>query len=85
MRLGASTPNNLKLLTREQSDDLLVRLNDLLPENQARALWLKQALGLTGDEVASELGVSRMTVYRWIKQAEQAIGQEFPELIRRAA
>lgn len=66
---------------RPQTADVLVAINDLLPENLAKAYWLKHGVGLSYMQIASELGKSHMTAYRWVKKAQSIIESHVPDLL----
>jgi RNA polymerase sigma factor (sigma-70 family) len=76
-------PNNFEVLSevvpgREQSSDELIRLQDALeemPENQRRAILLREWQGLTYHEISDELGLSQAAVETLIFRARRALAQ----------
>jgi len=74
-------PNNLEVLqevvpAREQIGDELIRLQDVLeemPENQRRAILLREWQGLTYREIAEELDLSQSAVETLIFRARRAL------------
>jgi RNA polymerase sigma factor (sigma-70 family) len=76
-------PNNFEVLQevvpgREQVADELIRLQDVLedmPENQRRAILLREWQGLTYREISSELGLSQAAVETLIFRARRALAQ----------
>jgi RNA polymerase sigma factor (sigma-70 family) len=76
-------PNNFEVLQeivpgREQVADELIRLQDVLgemPENQRRAILLREWQGLTYREISAELGVSQAAVETLIFRARRALAQ----------
>jgi RNA polymerase sigma factor (sigma-70 family) len=76
-------PNNFEVLQevvpgREQVADELIRLPDVLeamPENQRRAILLREWQGLTYREISDELGVSQAAVETLIFRARRALAQ----------
>jgi RNA polymerase sigma factor (sigma-70 family) len=76
-------PNNFEVLQeivpgREQVADELIRLQDVLermPENQRRAILLREWQGLTYREISDELGLSQAAVETLIFRARRALAQ----------
>jgi RNA polymerase sigma factor (sigma-70 family) len=76
-------PNNFEVLQevvpgREQVSDELIRLQDVLeemPENQRRAILLREWQGLTYREISTELGLSQAAVETLIFRARRALAQ----------
>ncbi|HEY3017665.1 MAG TPA: RNA polymerase sigma factor [Gaiellaceae bacterium] len=76
-------PNNFEVLQeivpgREQVADELIRLQDVLeemPENQRRAILLREWQGLTYREISAELGLSQAAVETLIFRARRALAQ----------
>ena len=76
-------PNNFEVLSevvpgREQIADELIRLQDVLeemPENQRRAILLREWQGLTYREISDELGLSQAAVETLIFRARRALAQ----------
>jgi RNA polymerase sigma factor (sigma-70 family) len=76
-------PNNFEVLQeivpgREQAADELIRLQDVLeemPENQRRAILLREWQGLTYREISDELGLSQAAVETLIFRARRALAQ----------
>jgi RNA polymerase sigma factor (sigma-70 family) len=76
-------PNNLEVLQevipgREQVSDELIGLQDVLeqmPENQRRAILLREWQGLTYREISTELGLSQAAVETLIFRARRALAQ----------
>ncbi len=76
-------PNNFEVLQeivpgREQVADELIRLPDVLeemPENQRRAILLREWQGLTYREISAELGLSQAAVETLIFRARRALAQ----------
>jgi RNA polymerase sigma factor (sigma-70 family) len=76
-------PNNFEVLQeivpgREQGADELIRLQDVLeqmPENQRRAILLREWQGLTYREISTELGLSQAAVETLIFRARRALAQ----------
>jgi RNA polymerase sigma factor (sigma-70 family) len=76
-------PNNFEVLQevipgREQVADELIRLQDVLedmPENQRRAILLREWQGLTYREISTELGLSQAAVETLIFRARRALAQ----------
>ena len=76
-------PNNFEVLSevvpgREQVADELIRLQDVLeemPENQRRAILLREWQGLTYREISDELGLSQAAVETLIFRARRALAQ----------
>jgi RNA polymerase sigma factor (sigma-70 family) len=76
-------PNNLEVLQevipgREQVADELIGLQDVLetmPENQRRAILLREWQGLTYREISAELGLSQSAVETLIFRARRALAQ----------
>src|ERR671931_84698 len=76
-------PNNLEVLQevvpgRERIGDELIRLQDVLedmPENQRRAILLREWQGLTYREISDELGLSQAAVETLIFRARRALAQ----------
>jgi RNA polymerase sigma factor (sigma-70 family) len=77
------SPNNFEVLQevvpgREQAADELIRLQDVLedmPENQRRAILLREWQGLTYREISTELGLSQAAVETLIFRARRALAQ----------
>jgi RNA polymerase sigma factor (sigma-70 family) len=77
------TPNNFEVLQevipgREQVADELIRLQDVLeemPENQRRAILLREWQGLTYREISAELGLSQAAIETLIFRARRALAQ----------
>jgi len=77
------SPNNLEVLQEvvpgaEQVADELIRLQDVLedmPENQRRAILLREWQGLTYREISAELGLSQAAVETLIFRARRALAQ----------
>ena len=77
------SPNNFEVLQevvpgREQVADELIRLQDALeemPENQRRAILLREWQGLTYREISDELGLSQAAVETLIFRARRALAQ----------
>jgi RNA polymerase sigma factor (sigma-70 family) len=76
-------PNNFEVLQevipgREQVSDELIGLQDVLetmPENQRRAILLREWQGLTYREISAELGVTQAAVETLIFRARRALAQ----------
>ena len=76
-------PNNFEVLQeivpgREQVADELIGLQDVLgdmPENQRRAILLREWQGLTYREISDELGLSQAAVETLIFRARRALAQ----------
>jgi RNA polymerase sigma factor (sigma-70 family) len=76
-------PNNFEVLQevvpgRDQVADELIRLPDVLedmPENQRRAILLREWQGLTYREISTELGLSQAAVETLIFRARRALAQ----------
>jgi hypothetical protein len=76
-------PNNFEVLQeiipgREQVSDELIRLQDVLeemPENQRRAILLREWQGLTYREISAELGLTQAAVETLIFRARRALAQ----------
>jgi RNA polymerase sigma factor (sigma-70 family) len=76
-------PNNFEVLQeivpgREQVADELIRVQDVLedmPENQRRAILLREWQGLTYREISNELGLSQAAVETLIFRARRALAQ----------
>jgi RNA polymerase sigma factor (sigma-70 family) len=76
-------PNNFEVLQevipgREQVADELIGLQDVLeqmPENQRRAILLREWQGLTYREISTELGLSQAAVETLIFRARRALAQ----------
>ena len=76
-------PNNFEVLQElvpghDQVADELIRLQDVLeemPENQRRAILLREWQGLTYREVSDELGLSQAAVETLIFRARRALAQ----------
>jgi len=76
-------PNNFEVLQevipgREQVSDELIGLQDVLetmPENQRRAILLREWQGLTYREISTELGVTQAAVETLIFRARRALAQ----------
>jgi RNA polymerase sigma factor (sigma-70 family) len=76
-------PNNLEVLQevipgREQIADELIGLQDVLegmPENQRRAILLREWQGLTYREISAELGLTQSAVETLIFRARRALAQ----------
>ena len=76
-------PNNFEVLQeivpgREHVADELIRLQDVLeemPENQRRAILLREWQGLTYREISTELGLSQAAVETLIFRARRALAQ----------
>jgi RNA polymerase sigma factor (sigma-70 family) len=76
-------PNNFEVLQevvpgREQVSDELIRLQDVLeemPENQRRAILLREWQGLTYREISAELGLSQAAVETLIFRARRSLAQ----------
>jgi RNA polymerase sigma factor (sigma-70 family) len=76
-------PNNLEVLQevvpgREEVADELIRLQEVLeamPENQRRAILLREWQGLTYREISAELGLSQAAVETLIFRARRALAQ----------
>jgi RNA polymerase sigma factor (sigma-70 family) len=77
------SPNNFEVLQeivpgREQVADELIRLQDVLeemPENQRRAILLREWQGMTYREISTELGLSQAAVETLIFRARRALAQ----------
>ena len=77
------SPNNFEVLQeiipgREQVSDELISLQDVLeemPENQRRAILLREWQGLTYREISAELGLSQAAVETLIFRARRALAQ----------
>ncbi len=80
-------PNNFEVLqevvpARERGGDELIRLQDVLeemPENQRRAILLREWQGLSYREIADELEVSQAAVETLIFRARRALAQGLEE------
>jgi RNA polymerase sigma factor (sigma-70 family) len=76
-------PNNFEVLQevipgREQVADELIRLQDVLeemPENQRRAILLREWQGMTYREISSELGLTQAATETLIFRARRALAQ----------
>lgn len=76
-------PNNLEVLQevipgREQVSDELIRLQDVLeemPENQRRAILLREWQGLSYREISAELELTQAAVETLIFRARRALAQ----------
>jgi RNA polymerase sigma factor (sigma-70 family) len=76
-------PNNFEVLqevvpAREHVADELIRLQDVLeemPENQRRAILLREWQGLTYREISTELGLSQAAIETLIFRARRALAQ----------
>jgi RNA polymerase sigma factor (sigma-70 family) len=76
-------PNNFEVLQeivpgRERVADELIRLQDVLeemPDNQRRAILLREWQGLTYREISGELGLSQAAVETLIFRARRALAQ----------
>lgn len=76
-------PNNFEVLQeivpgREQVSDELIRVQDVLeemPENQRRAILLREWQGLTYREISAELDLSQAAVETLIFRARRALAQ----------
>jgi RNA polymerase sigma factor (sigma-70 family) len=76
-------PNNFEVLQeviagRETIGDELIRLQDVLedmPENQRRAILLREWQGLTYREISAELGLSQAAVETLIFRGRRALAQ----------
>jgi RNA polymerase sigma factor (sigma-70 family) len=76
-------PNNFEVLQeivpgREQVADELIRLQDVLedmPENQRRAILLREWQGMSYREISIELGLSQAAVETLIFRARRALAQ----------
>jgi RNA polymerase sigma factor (sigma-70 family) len=77
------SPNNFEVLQeivpgREPVADELIRLQDVLeemPENQRRAILLREWQGLTYREISAELGLSQAAVETLIFRARRSLAQ----------
>jgi RNA polymerase sigma factor (sigma-70 family) len=77
------SPNNFEVLQevipgREHVNDELIRLQEVLeamPENQRRAILLREWQGLTYREISTELGLSQAAVETLIFRARRALAQ----------
>jgi RNA polymerase sigma factor (sigma-70 family) len=77
------SPNNLEVLQEvipghEHVNDELIRLQEVLegmPENQRRAILLREWQGLTYREISTELGLSQAAVETLIFRARRALAQ----------
>jgi RNA polymerase sigma factor (sigma-70 family) len=77
------SPNNFEVLQEivpghEHPADELIRLQDVLeemPENQRRAILLREWQGLTYREISNELGLSQAAVETLIFRARRALAQ----------
>lgn len=82
-RSKIEAPNNFEVLQevipgREQVSDELIGLQDVLekmPENQRRAILLREWQGLTYREISTELGLSQAAVETLIFRARRALAQ----------
>jgi RNA polymerase sigma factor (sigma-70 family) len=82
-RRRVEVPNNFEVLQevvpgREQVADELIRLQDVLeemPENQRRAILLREWQGLMYREISNELGLSQAAVETLIFRARRALAQ----------
>jgi RNA polymerase sigma factor (sigma-70 family) len=82
-RGNVEAPNNFEVLQevipgREQVADELIGLQDVLekmPENQRRAILLREWQGLTYREISAELGLSQAAVETLIFRARRALAQ----------
>jgi len=80
-------PNNLEVLqevvpARERIGDELIRLHDVLedmPENQRRAILLREWQGLTYREISEELDLSQSAVETLIFRARRALAAGLEE------
>jgi RNA polymerase sigma factor (sigma-70 family) len=80
-------PNNFEVLQeivpgREQVGDELIRLQDVLeemPENQRRAILLREWQGLTYREISAELDLSQAAVETLIFRARRSLAQGLEE------
>ena len=80
-------PNNLEVLqevvpARERIGDELIRLQDVLeemPDNQRRAILLREWQGLTYREIADELALSQSAVETLIFRARRALAAGLEE------
>src|SRR5437762_12721547 len=78
------TPNNFEVLQdivlgHELVADELIRLQDVLeemPENQRRAILLREWQGLTYREISDELGLSQAAVETLIFRARRALDRK---------
>ena len=76
-------PNNFEVLQevipgREHVGDELIRLQDVLeemPENQRRAILLREWQGMTYREISDELGLSQAAIETLIFRARRALAQ----------
>jgi RNA polymerase sigma factor (sigma-70 family) len=81
------SPNNFEVLQeivpgREAVADELIRLQDVLeemPENQRRAILLREWQGLTYREISAELGLSQAAVETLIFRARRSLAQGLEE------
>ncbi len=82
-RSKVEAPNNFEVLQevipgREQVADELIGLQDVLaemPENQRRAILLREWQGLTYREISAELGLTQAAVETLIFRARRALAQ----------
>jgi RNA polymerase sigma factor (sigma-70 family) len=80
-------PNNFEVLqeiipSRDAASDELIRLQDVLeemPENQRRAILLREWQGLTYREISAELGLSQAAVETLIFRARRSLAQGLEE------
>ena len=73
---------------RSDDEDLLVGLGDALasiPENQQRALVLREWHGLSSSEVAAELGMSPPATYALLTRARRSLAHALTALPERTA
>jgi RNA polymerase sigma-70 factor (ECF subfamily) len=82
--MTSQTPERA-LIMQQQRHDLLAILRDAirtLPTEQRQALRMQMCDGLTGDDIAARLSVTRSTVVRWLSAAREATLKETERLFR---
>ncbi len=81
--VGATTPEHEVVASHQHAifREVLEQAVSALPAEQRTALRMHFAEGLTGDEIAEKLGISRATVTRWLAMARTLLLRETKRLL----
>lgn len=77
-RLVDETDLENQVAENAEFERILLRLDELMPE--AREIGRLRMLDLSEEEIAKQVGISRVTIYRRLLEAYEVLNKEFEEM-----
>ena len=82
MTLGEALPDGIDhesaCIEKMQSEDILKRLDEIMP--LARKIGIMRLQGKSDRQIATDLGISRTSMYRMLDKAKAVLQAEFEEI-----